>query len=79
MNDDQFTKLFKYIEDFRKDVDSRFDQVDERIDRLEKVVDAYARKADMYFQEMAALGSKVDRLEKALKEVIAETGVKVTL
>jgi len=51
MSDNQFTKLFKYIEDFRKDVGSRFDQVDERIDRP----------------------------VKALKEVIAETGVKVTL
>jgi len=24
MSEDQFTKLFKYIEDFRKDVDKRF-------------------------------------------------------
>lgn len=79
MSEDQFTKLFEYIEEFRHDVDSRFDQVDERIDRLERVVDAYAHKADTYFQEMAALGSKVDRLEKALKEVIAATGVKVSL
>ncbi len=38
MSDDQFAKLFKYIEEFRNDVDSRFVRVDERIDRLEKVL-----------------------------------------
>lgn len=26
MSDDQFTKLFRYIEDFRKDVNKRFDE-----------------------------------------------------
>ncbi len=79
MSDDQFTKLFKYIEAFRKDIDSRFDRVDERIGRLERAIDVYAKKAYIYFQETVALGSKIDRLEKALKEVIATTSVKVSL
>ncbi len=40
-------------------------------------VDAYAAKADKYFQEMAALTAKVDRLEKWIQEVAEKVGVEL--
>lgn len=75
MNDDQFTKLFKYIQDFRQDVDTRFNKVDERFDRLEQAIDSYAAQADRYFAEMAALSHKVDRLERQIQFLAKKAGV----
>ena len=48
MSEDQFTKLFKYIQEFRGEVDERFEAVDNRFDRLEKIIDGYASKSDIY-------------------------------
>lgn len=71
MSDDQFTKLFKYMEEKFSAVDSRFDKMDQKFDQLQAAVDAYAKKADTYFQEMAAMDHKISRPERYI-EVLAE-------
>ncbi len=45
MTDDQFTKLFKYIEEFRAEVNERFEKTNDSIDRLATTLDAFAKKA----------------------------------
>lgn len=75
MSDDQFTKLFKYFEDFRSEVNSRFDNVDHKFDQLQSAVDAYAKKADTYYQEMAAMDHKIRRLEKYIEALADKTGL----
>ena len=75
MKNDEFDKLFKYMEKRFDAVDDRLDRVDKRFDDLEKVVDGYARRADTYYQEMAALNAKVNRLEKWIEAVAKKTGV----
>lgn len=48
MNNDQFDKLFNYIEDFRKDVDARFDTQDKHFNDLTSLIDGYASRLDSY-------------------------------
>jgi hypothetical protein len=64
MSGDQFTKLFKYMQEFRKEVDERFTDQDRHFNELTNVIDGYAGKIDMYAQEMAAMDYKISRLEK---------------
>lgn len=78
MSEDEFTKLFKYIQDMDKRIDLRFDHVEGRLDTLTNAVDAYAKQSETYMQEMLALGRKVDRLEEWILKVAEATGVKLS-
>jgi hypothetical protein len=78
MSEDEFTKLFKYMQTEFKKIDSRFNAVDIRIDHLTNAVDAYAKQSETYMQEMLALGHKVDRLEQWILKVAEATGVKLS-
>lgn len=66
MSNDQFTKLFSYIQDMRSDIDRRFDEVDSRIDIYSGAVDAFAKQTETYMQEMLLLSHKVDHLEQKI-------------
>lgn len=75
MQEDQFTKLFKYIQEFRQEVDSRFNAQDRRFDDLTNLIDGYAARLDTYAQEMAAIDHKVSRLEKYIQVLADKAGV----
>jgi hypothetical protein len=75
MNDDNFMKLFKYMEEFRSEVGDRFDASDKRFDDLYGVIDGYAEKIDTYAQEMAAMDHKLRRLEKYIQVLADKAGV----
>lgn len=77
MSQDEFTKLYKYLQDEFKRIDERFEQQTKSIDTLTNAVDAYAKKVDDYTQEMLMLAHKVDRLEKWINQIAAKTGVKL--
>jgi len=78
MSEDEFTKLFKYMQKEFKSINSRFDEVDIRFDHLTNAVDAYAKQTETYMQEMLALAHKVDRLEQWILKIAEATGVKLT-
>lgn len=80
MSQDEFTKLFKYMDTEFKKVNDRLEQTatKEDLDRLTNAVDAYAKDVETYMQEMLALGHKVDRLEQWILKVAEATGVKLT-
>lgn len=49
MSEDQFTKLFKYIEEFRSDVDKRFDEAKtDRADIRGAIAELSAQVRDYY-------------------------------
>lgn len=79
MNDDQFDKMFRYIEDFRSEVSTRFDRehdyFEERIDQLTNLIDGYAGRLDSYAQEMAALDHKIARLERYIHVLADSAGI----
>ena len=77
MSDDQFTKLFKYIQEFRQDVNEKFeDAARDRADIRGAVAELSAQIRD-YHQEMVMLSRQVDRLREAIKQIAEETGVKL--
>lgn len=79
MKEDEFTKLFKYMqEEFKKINDQLENTVTKsELDKLTSSVDAYAKRVDDYTQEMLMLAHKVDRLEKWINQIAASTGVKL--
>jgi len=75
------SELIQYLDEKFTRVDERFDELRSElkhdINTLASAVDAYAHKADTYFQEMAALGAKVSRLEKNLEKIAQKVGIKL--
>ena len=72
MSQDEFTKLFQYMQKIDNKVDSIQDVLDtsmatkDDIRRLESLIDGYAAKIDDYSKEMAAMQHKIDRLERMI-------------
>ena len=77
MNDDQFTKLFNYIEDFRNEVNSKIDQTATRdsVERLTGTIDAFIKCLDTIETEQAARDTQFNRLLERAREVSKSTGV----
>jgi archaellum component FlaC len=75
MNDDQFTKLFTYVEKRFDAVDEHFDRQNQRFDDVTNLIDGYAGKLDNYAQEMAAMDHKIMRLEKYIQVLADKAGV----
>lgn len=77
MSDEQFTKLFKYVEDFRTEVSERFDEViRETADTRGSIAELSAQVRD-YHREMMALSHQFDRMREAIKQIAQETGIKL--
>jgi uncharacterized coiled-coil DUF342 family protein len=79
MSEDEFTKLYKYMQTEFKDIKSTLEQTatKEELNKLSSAVDAYAKKVDDYTQEMLMLAHKVDRLERWINKIASKTGVKL--
>lgn len=77
MNDDQFTKLFKYIEEFRSEVNNRFDETASRdsMDRLVNTLDGFLKRLDDNETEQSARDLQFERLLKWAREVSEKTGI----
>ncbi len=77
MSDDQFMKMFRYIEEFRAEANEKLDDKASKADveMLKNVIDGYAAKLDTYVSEMAAMQHKVDRLEKYIQILADKAGV----
>ena len=70
MSEDQFTKLFKYVE-------KRFDEArDDRADIRGAIAELSAQLRD-YHREMIASSRQMDRLKEAILQIAQETGIKL--
>lgn len=78
MSQDEFTKLFKYMEKRFNQVDKRFDGVDAEIRNLNGAVVDLGGQIRDYHQEMIMLARKVDRMERWIHEIAKQTGVKLS-
>lgn len=79
MSEDQFTKLFKYVQEFRVDVEKRFeDAAKDRADIRGAIAELSAQIRD-YHHEMVVLSHQVDKMRQAIKQIARETGVKLSV
>ena len=77
MSDDQFTKLFKYIEDFRGDVNKRFEDAKaDRADIRGAIAELSAQVRD-YHTETQFMSHQLDKLRDAILQIAQETGIKL--
>jgi predicted nucleic acid-binding Zn-ribbon protein len=80
MSDDQFTKLFTYIEERFDSVSKKLEQTADKndVEKLINVIDGHASNLDTYASEMAAMQHKIDRLEKYIQVLAKKTGTDLT-
>ncbi len=79
MSEDQFTKLFKYMEEFRSDVNKRFEEAaTDRADIRGAIAELSAQVRD-YHNEMKFMSHLLDKLRDAILQIAKETGVKLTV
>jgi uncharacterized coiled-coil protein SlyX len=75
MSDDQFTKLFKYMEQRFDGMDKRFDAQDKKIADLTGAIAELSAQVRDYHNETIILTHQVDRLREAIKQIAEETGI----
>lgn len=77
MNDDQFTKLFKYIEEFRSEVNGKFSNTASQssIDRLTNTIDGFVKRLDDNEIESAARDGQFEKLLEWARKVSEKTGI----
>lgn len=78
MSQDEYTKLFTYMEKRFNSVDDRFDIQDKKIDELTGAIAELGGQLRDYHQEMIMLARKVDRMERWIHEIAKQTGVKLS-
>lgn len=79
MSDDQFTKLFKYMEKRFGDMDKRFEEARRERDDIRAAVAELSVQVRDYHNESIFLGRNIDKLTEAIKQIAAETGVKLNV
>jgi uncharacterized coiled-coil DUF342 family protein len=79
MSEDQFTKLFKSLDEFRADVDKRFNEASaDRADIRGAIAELSAQVRD-YHNEMKFMSHQMDKLRDAILQIAKETGVKLSV
>ena len=77
MSEDQFTKLFKYIEEFKADVNKRFEEATvDRADIRGAIAELSSQVRD-YHNEMKFMSHQMDKLRDAIIQIAEETGIKL--
>lgn len=79
MNDDQFTKLFKYIEDFRSEVKEEFAENKKEHADVRGAIGELSAQVRDYHNEMTVSSHQMDKLRDAILQIAKETGVKLSV
>lgn len=74
MSDDQFTKLFKYIEEFRHETNERFDSLESKVASLRSIPDQVASRFYHIETEQVARDAQWNRLVEWARKVSEKTG-----
>jgi vacuolar-type H+-ATPase subunit E/Vma4 len=77
MSEDQFTKLFKYVEEFRSEVNKKLDEKASQssLDQLTNTIDAFIKRLDNTEIDQVARDRQFDRLLSWAREVSVKTGI----
>ena len=79
MSEDQFTKLFKYVEEFRNDVNKRFDEARTDMADIRGAIAELSAQVWDYHNEMKFMSRQMDKLRDAILQIDKETGVKLAV
>ncbi|MBW3568669.1 hypothetical protein KY385_00875 [Candidatus Parcubacteria bacterium] len=77
MSEDQFTKLFKYLQEEFKAVRSEIGEVKRLHLETQATLDSFAKQLLDITQEHMMLARKVDRMEDWIQKIAQKTGVKL--
>lgn len=79
MTDDQFTRLFKRIEDGFTAMNERLDQTATKddLDRVYNLLDRNISEHQRQEDERAAMSHQLDRLDRWVHEIAEQTGTKL--
>ena len=79
MSEDQFTKLFKYMQERFDKVDKKFEEASaDRADIRGAIAELSAQVRD-YHNEMKFMSHQLDKLWDAILQIAKETGVKLSV
>jgi hypothetical protein len=77
MSEDEFTKLFQYMQTEFKQVRGDIGDVKDMVGSLQGSVDSYPKQVLEITQEHLMLAHKVDRIEHWVQQIAAKAGVKL--
>lgn len=79
MDDDQFTKLFKYIEEFRSEVNTKLDDKASQasMEQLINTIDGFVKRIDDNETEQASRDLQFERLLEWARKVSEKTGIPI--
>lgn len=78
MSDDQFSKLFKYVEEFRGDVDKKFEKVNLEFSDVRGAIGELGAQIRDYHNEVAFLSHNFNRLRAATLLIAKKVHVKLS-
>ena len=80
MSQDEFTKLFKYMEEFRSEVNKQFEQTANKDDvrKIFDYLDGITKKQEISDDERLVMGHQLDRLNRWTQELADKIGHKLT-
>ena len=81
MSTDEFTKLFRYMEEFRSEVNARFDDTSSKEDteRVLGLLDSIAKRQEISDDERLVVGHQLDRLDRWTHELANKIGYKLSV
>lgn len=81
MSNDEFTKLFKYIQEFRSEINSKLDEKasDADMQRIINVLDSLGSRQEISDDERLVMGHQLDRLDRWTHELAKKIGYTLSI
>ncbi|HSW37097.1 MAG TPA: hypothetical protein VLG37_01870 [Candidatus Saccharimonadales bacterium] len=77
MSEDQFTKLFQYMQKRFDSIDKQFEENRRDHSDIRAAVGELSAQVKGYHEEVMALTHQLDKLREAILQIARETGVKL--
>jgi hypothetical protein len=76
MSNDEFTKLFRYIEEFRSEMNEKLDSKasNEDMQKVLSMLDTMSKRQEVTEDEMLVMGHQLDRLDRWTHELAKKIG-----
>ncbi len=77
MSDDQFTKLFKYVEEFRSEMNIKFEDTASQVslNKLTDTIDGFVKRIDDNETEALMSSRQFEKLLEWARKVSKKTGI----